>query len=209
MAIDLDACLEIAVDAARRAAAELESWRSRFTVREKGRADLVTEADLAAQKIVRQTLLDRFPDHAFLGEEDGANPRKPDLDAPPTWIVDPLDGTTNYVHDFPMYCVSIGLLAAEELVVGVVSAAGRTLRGGERAGRDSERPTDPHEPDRRSGRCTPRHRLSGRFGSARTAARLVAVFRPANAIAPANGIDRHQFRLRRLRPIRCLVGLRQ
>jgi myo-inositol-1(or 4)-monophosphatase len=120
MAIDLHACLETAIDAARRAADQLESWRARFTVREKGRADLVTEADLAAQKIVRQTLLDRFPDHAFLGEEDGANPRKPGRDAPPTWIVDPLDGTTNYVHDFPMYCVSIGLLAAEELVVGVV-----------------------------------------------------------------------------------------
>jgi myo-inositol-1(or 4)-monophosphatase len=120
MTLDLKASLETATHAARQAAAELESWRSRFTVREKGRADLVTEADLAAQKIVRRTLLDRFPDHAFLGEEDGANPRRPGRDAPPTWIVDPLDGTTNYVHDFPMYCVSIGLLAADELVVGVV-----------------------------------------------------------------------------------------
>ena len=50
------------------------------------------------------------------------NPPEPDpvCDAPPTWIVDPLDGTTNYVHDCPLYCVSIGLQVAGELVVGVI-----------------------------------------------------------------------------------------
>jgi myo-inositol-1(or 4)-monophosphatase len=120
MSLDLNSSLQAAIEAAHRAAEELESWRARFTVREKGRADLVTEADLAAQKAVRAVLLQRCPHHAFLGEEDGANPTKPGRDAPPTWIVDPLDGTTNYVHDFPMYCVSLGLLAAGNLVVGVI-----------------------------------------------------------------------------------------
>src|SRR5438105_8751749 len=117
---DLLDWLAAAEDAARRGAAVLEEWRTRFSVREKGRADLVTDADLAAQAAVRGALLGRYRDHAFLGEEDGPNQPRPAAGAPPTWIVDPLDGTTNYVHDVPMYCVSIGLEVAGELVVGVV-----------------------------------------------------------------------------------------
>ena len=80
----------------------------------------MTEADHAAQQAIRDYLLRRFPDHQFVGEEGDALKTRPAADAPPTWIVDPLDGTTNYVHDVPMYCVSIGLMVAGELVVGVV-----------------------------------------------------------------------------------------
>src|SRR5437870_2020134 len=98
---DLSDWRAAACDAARRGAAVLESWRSRFSVREKGRADLVTEADLASQQAVRTFLLDRFPGHDFLGEEGGPGQPRPGPNAPPTWIVDPLDGTTNYVHDVP------------------------------------------------------------------------------------------------------------
>jgi myo-inositol-1(or 4)-monophosphatase len=98
----------------------LEEWRSRFQVREKGRHDLVTDADLASQQAIRDYLGRRFPSHGFLGEEDLSSQQRPAADAPPTWIVDPLDGTTNYVHDCPLYCVSIGLQVAGELVVGVV-----------------------------------------------------------------------------------------
>jgi myo-inositol-1(or 4)-monophosphatase len=112
--------LEAACEAARRGAAVLESWRRRFQIREKGKADLVTEADLASQKTIQDYLQRRFPSHGFLGEEEGAGRHRPGPGAPPTWIVDPLDGTTNYVHDCPMYCVSIGLQLAGELVVGVV-----------------------------------------------------------------------------------------
>jgi len=111
---------EAACEAARRGAAVLEEWRSRFQVREKGRADLVTDADLGSQRAVFGYLAERFPGHAFLGEEEGAAKGRPGPAAPPTWIVDPLDGTTNYVHDCPLYCVSIGLQVAGELVVGVV-----------------------------------------------------------------------------------------
>jgi myo-inositol-1(or 4)-monophosphatase len=111
--------LDAGCTAARQAAAVLEEWRHRFQVREKGRADLVTEADLASQQAIRDFLAGRYPGHGFLGEEDTAHGR-PGPDAPPTWIVDPLDGTTNYVHDCPFYCVSIGLQVAGELVVGVV-----------------------------------------------------------------------------------------
>src|SRR6516165_10223471 len=117
---DLTAYREAACEAARRGAAVLEDWRSRFQVREKGRADLVTDADLASQRTIHAYLHERFPDHAFLAEEEGASKTRPAVDAPPTWICDPLDGTTNYVHDVPCYCVSIGLLVQRELVVGVV-----------------------------------------------------------------------------------------
>ena len=112
--------LDAAREAARRGAAVLEDWRQRFQVKEKGRFDLVTEADLASQRAIRDFLLGRYPGHAFLGEEGGAGSDRPGPDAPPTWIVDPLDGTTNYVHDCPLYCVSIGLQAGGALVAGVV-----------------------------------------------------------------------------------------
>jgi myo-inositol-1(or 4)-monophosphatase len=112
--------LDAAKEAARRGAAVLEGWRSRFAVREKGRFDLVTDADLASQQVIRAYLHERFPGHGFLGEEGPEAKARPGPDAPPTWIVDPIDGTTNYVHDCPLYCVSIGLQVAGELVVGVV-----------------------------------------------------------------------------------------
>ncbi len=112
--------LEAAQEAARRGAAVLEDWRRRFQVREKGRFDLVTDADLASQRTIQEYLGGRFPDHRFLGEEDQTPQARPGPEAPPTWIVDPLDGTTNYVHACPFYAVSIGLQVAGELVVGVV-----------------------------------------------------------------------------------------
>lgn len=112
--------LDAACEAGRRAAAVLEEWRPRFQVREKGRFDLVTDADVESQRVIREYLSGRYPSHGFLGEEDKASQRRPGPGAPPTWIVDPIDGTTNYVHDCPLYCVSIGLEVAGELVVGVV-----------------------------------------------------------------------------------------
>jgi myo-inositol-1(or 4)-monophosphatase len=114
---------EAAQEAARRAAVVLEEWRKKFQVREKGRCDLVTDADLASQKTIESYLSGRFPGHAFLGEEDIGNKSgtaRPGPGAPPTWIIDPIDGTTNYVHDCPLYCISIGLEVSGELVVGAV-----------------------------------------------------------------------------------------
>jgi myo-inositol-1(or 4)-monophosphatase len=112
--------LDAAKEAALQAAEVLEMWRQKFEVKEKGKFDLVTDADLASQKAIQAFLSARFPDHAFLGEEEGASKTRPAPDAPPTWIIDPIDGTTNYVHDCPFYCISIGLQIAGELVVGVV-----------------------------------------------------------------------------------------
>src|SRR5437660_7038637 len=111
---------DAAQEAARRAAVVLADWRQKFQVREKGRFDLVTDADLASQKTIQEYLSGRFAGHAFLGEEDVGAKCRPGPDSPPTWIVDPIDGTTNYVHDCPFYCISIGLQIAGELVVGVI-----------------------------------------------------------------------------------------
>ena len=108
--------LTVADAAARAAGQVLEDWAEKFTVCEKGPADLVTEADVAAQKVIHEQLVDRFPTHGFLGEESLTHAGTSEY----RWIIDPLDGTSNYVHRFPFYAVSIGLEKAGELILGVV-----------------------------------------------------------------------------------------
>ena len=103
--------------AARAAGGVLLDWAGRFAVREKGPADLVTEADVAAQDAIRDMLLGAFPNHGFLAEE---NLSLPSRDDGYRWIVDPLDGTTNYVHGLPQYAVSIALEQHGRLKTGVV-----------------------------------------------------------------------------------------
>lgn len=105
-------------EAARSAGAVLLDWAGRFNAREKGPSDLVTEADFAAQETIRATLLGAFPKHGFLGEED--NLRIDSRDDGLTWIVDPLDGTLNYVHGVPNYSVSIALARHGQVMVGTV-----------------------------------------------------------------------------------------
>ncbi len=109
--------LQAAEDAARQAGQVLRSWSTRFTVREKSRANLVTEADVAAQTAIAELLHKRFPSHALLGEEDLGHGGQ---DADYCWIIDPLDGTTNYVHGFPYYAVSIGLEHRGEMIAGAI-----------------------------------------------------------------------------------------
>src|SRR5438876_632584 len=120
---ELSSLLAVAVEAARRGAAELEAWRPKFRIREKARSDLVTEADVASQLAVRTHLLTAFPGHYFLGEEDAFGHPIESLrlaaDAPPTWVCDPLDGTGNYAHGVPAYCVNLALVATGEPVVAV------------------------------------------------------------------------------------------
>ncbi len=95
----------------------LLDWAGRFAVREKGPADLVTEADLASQEVIREILLGAFPSHGFLAEENLSLPsRQEGL----RWVVDPLDGTTNYVHGLPIYAVSIALEQSGKLLAGTV-----------------------------------------------------------------------------------------
>ena len=108
----------VAVDAARRAGTFLRSrFGTRPTISYKGSpTNLVTEMDRGAETIIVEAIRARFPDHAILAEESGALPGAPAH----RWIVDPLDGTTNYAHGLPIYAVSIGLEVAGELAVGVV-----------------------------------------------------------------------------------------
>jgi len=103
--------------AARAGGMVLLDWVGRFAAREKAQSDLVTEADIASQEEIRRILLSTYPDHGFLGEEGGSGgSENPQF----RWLVDPLDGTTNYVHGIPHYCVSIALERRGELVCGAV-----------------------------------------------------------------------------------------
>ncbi len=109
--------LQSAEEAARLGGQILRSWSARFSVREKSRANLVTEADLASQQAIHDFLRKRYPGHGFLGEEDLADVRP---DSEYRWVIDPLDGTTNYVHGFPYYAVSIGLEFQGRMIAGAV-----------------------------------------------------------------------------------------
>ncbi|MGI9174502.1 MAG: inositol monophosphatase family protein [Rhodothermales bacterium] len=112
---------DTAVEAALEAGHLIRTWAGRISdVREKGKHDLVTEIDEEAQRIILRSLRAGFPDYDVLAEE-GA-----DLEAiePATkghrWIIDPIDGTTNFLHGVPPYAVSIALQRGAEVVVGVV-----------------------------------------------------------------------------------------
>lgn len=92
-------------------------FRQALDVRKKGPIDLVTAADLEVERMFRARIADRFPDHVVLGEEGGVTT------APPgrcRWIVDPLDGTTNFAHGLSLFCISIALQIDDRLALGVV-----------------------------------------------------------------------------------------
>ncbi|MFO1000651.1 MAG: inositol monophosphatase family protein [Planctomycetaceae bacterium] len=109
--------LSAAIEASQAGGKILQDWIGRFSVREKSRSNLVTEADEASQSAIVDSLKKHFPSHGFLGEEN-LNDRMSGTES--FWIIDPLDGTTNYVHGFPYYCVSIALSVRGRIVVGVI-----------------------------------------------------------------------------------------
>ncbi|MBL8510849.1 MAG: inositol monophosphatase [Betaproteobacteria bacterium] len=102
--------LNIAVKAARRAGSIINRATNdldRLTVEHKGLNDLVTEIDLAAENAIISVLKEAYPDHSILAEESGLKAGRSDSEY--QWIIDPLDGTTNFLHGFPQYCISIAL----------------------------------------------------------------------------------------------------
>jgi myo-inositol-1(or 4)-monophosphatase len=112
-----DTPLQVAVAAARAAGRILKERADRIgTIQYKGEIDPVTEVDLLCEQEVIGRIQKAFPDHAFLAEESGATAG----DADHLWIIDPLDGTVNYAHGYPCYCVSIGYQRKGEVVAGVV-----------------------------------------------------------------------------------------
>ena len=113
--------LNVAIKAARsagviinRAALDVESLR----VSKKMANDFVTEVDQASENIIIDTLLTAYPDHGILAEESGQTRGNPDSEH--IWIIDPLDGTTNFIHGFPFYCISIALQSKGRIEQAVV-----------------------------------------------------------------------------------------
>jgi inositol-phosphate phosphatase/L-galactose 1-phosphate phosphatase len=118
---DLDYCLAVATDAAKKAGQViLDSFHKAKDVEHKGLVDLVTETDKACEEYIFTQLRTSFPSHQLIGEEASSLNGVPILTDEPTWLVDPLDGTTNFVHRFPFVCVSIGLAINKVQVLGVV-----------------------------------------------------------------------------------------
>jgi myo-inositol-1(or 4)-monophosphatase len=113
--------------AARAGGRVLLDRQGRIQARQKGPKDVVTDADLASQQAIRDVLLGAYPDHLFLGEEDlpdhstrnTETERELNVDQY-RWIVDPLDGTINYIHNLQSFSVSVALEKAGKVLVGVV-----------------------------------------------------------------------------------------
>lgn len=110
--------LNIAIRAARQAGRVLLRYYERteqLTIQDKGRNDFVSEVDRAAEQAIVKELRAKYPDHAILAEESGRCGEHEFV-----WIIDPLDGTTNYLHGFPQFAVSIGLQHRDRLALGVI-----------------------------------------------------------------------------------------
>src|SRR5688500_8860134 len=111
--------LTIAVRAARRAGSIINRAAldgGGFEVRSKRANDFVTRVDHAAEEAIIETVRKAYPDHAVLAEESGASAGRAEYQ----WIIDPLDGTTNFIHGFPQYCVSIAIRHREAMAHGVI-----------------------------------------------------------------------------------------
>ena len=109
--------MDVALDAVR-AAGELirAGWNTEKEITFKGRADIVTDVDLASEKKILEILTGEFPDFGILAEES-----KPVAgSAPYTWVVDPLDGTRNYAHGIPHFCSIVALAEGNDIVAGVI-----------------------------------------------------------------------------------------
>jgi len=115
--MDLDHIRRIAVAAAQEGAAVLHSYLGRLSeIQKKSPTDLVTEADKASENRILETIRSAFPDHRILAEESGTNGASTHMQ----WIVDPLDGTTNFAHELGVFSVSVAFEMDGEVVVGVV-----------------------------------------------------------------------------------------
>lgn len=110
--------LESAIEAARAAGRlQRERYGTIRDVRQKGEVDLLTEVDLESEKLIKEILRKKWPEHEILAEE--SNLETPG-DSPFRWVIDPLDGTTSYTHSFPIFAASVGLLHEGRPVVGAV-----------------------------------------------------------------------------------------
>ena len=121
--VSLTSCHRLAVSAAKAAGRLLTGYHGRkLAVTYKGAVNIVTEADRKAERLITEIILTRYPGHIIVGEEGSGTAAKfPASTArEPVWFVDPLDGTTNFAHGFPFYCVSIGVEIEGRIMIGVV-----------------------------------------------------------------------------------------
>ena len=93
----------------------MQHFDQHIKIEYKGEADLVTAADRKSEALIRERIRAQFPGHDVLGEEEGFRDTGSDY----RWYVDPLDGTTNFAHGFPVFCVSMGLQHKDEMIAGV------------------------------------------------------------------------------------------
>lgn len=114
---DIRICKELAISMAKEVGAELrEAFGTDFEIKFKGEKDIVTEMDLRAEKIIIDSVKARFPDHGILSEECD----EIKTESGKRWIIDPIDGTTNYAHNLPHFCVSIAYEEDGVIQVGVI-----------------------------------------------------------------------------------------
>lgn len=97
---------------------QLDRFGGDLQVKDKGKEGLVSEADVLSEEAIRKVLLSAFPDIPVFGEEEAFRQRTVLQET--SWIVDPLDGTTNYIYGLPIYCISVGLQIKGEVVAGLV-----------------------------------------------------------------------------------------
>ena len=115
--ITLNQYLKIAENAARIAGKVILEYRGSAVISEKSLNNLVTEADYKAQEAVIKIIRENYPDHSIIAEEKDLTAKK---DAKHLWIIDPLDGTNNFAHNIPHYCVSIAYASFGRVMAGVV-----------------------------------------------------------------------------------------
>jgi len=115
--MDLTQLKRIGIGAAYKGAEIIRSYYGKLPkIHKKGVIDLVTEADIGSERIIIETIRKTYPDHAILAEESGVNGSGADVQ----WIIDPLDGTTNFAHQVGLFAVSIAVSLKEDIVVGIV-----------------------------------------------------------------------------------------
>ncbi|MBF0224521.1 MAG: inositol monophosphatase [Desulfobacterales bacterium] len=116
--MDIEAIQRTAIKAAFRSGKVLKSHFGALSeIRKKGNIDLVTKADIESEDIIVRTIRERFPEHYILAEERGLEMSSL---SSCKWIIDPLDGTTNFAHNLPMHAVSIAFTMNDEVMVGVI-----------------------------------------------------------------------------------------
>lgn len=115
--------LDVAKQAARKGARVIKSYKKQgIKIKEKGFHDLVTDADVATEKAIIEVIKKHYPGDKILAEESAAEDHLTDSR---TWIIDPIDGTTNFAHDFPIYCVSVALWEEKKPKIGIVLEVNR------------------------------------------------------------------------------------